>query len=130
MEMNVIISRRNHIKLLVGLFFLSISSNVFAVCDQCAQVALDLASTSMTTNTQATTTVVTANGTAISALTTLNETNSAALQLQLSTLSQQELTALDGLATKIVMQLSKNAKNSQINFDNLLLCRVIHRVKL
>jgi hypothetical protein len=96
-------------------------SYVFAVCDQCAKMALDMATTTMEANIKATTTVVTSNGAAIAALNTLNTANSAALQLQLATLGQQELTALDGMATKVKFQLALTARESAINMDNLIL---------
>lgn len=105
--------------LVVASFFFSTS--VLAVCDECAKAALDTATSSMQSSIQATTTVVSSNGAAINALSTLNSTNSSALQLQLSTLSQQELTAFDGMATKISSQLKVNAKQSEINFNNLII---------
>lgn len=102
------------------IFLLLFPSHVFAVCDQCAKAALDMATGTMESNIKATTSVVASNGTAISALSSLNSANSEALQLQLSTLSQQELTALDGMATKIKFQLDLIARENTVNMDNLI----------
>lgn len=103
------------------IFSLLCPSFAYAVCDACAKAALDAATATMVANTGATTAVVTSNGAAISSLASLNSANTAALQLQLSTLNQQEITAIDGLASKLVLELSRIAGETDIGMNNLLL---------
>jgi hypothetical protein len=108
-------------KKLLLLFICFYPSFAFAVCDACAKAALDAATATMKANTAATTSVVASNGTAITALANVNSANSSALKIQLSTLNQQELTAIDGMTSKIVLQLSKNARETDIGMNNLIL---------
>lgn len=105
--------------LIIGALFYP--SFAFAVCDACAKVALDTATATMKANIAATTSVVASNGTAIAAFTNINSANSSALKLQLSTLSQQELTAIDGMASKITLQLASIARETDIGMNNLIL---------
>lgn len=93
----------------------------YAVCDACAKAALDSATATMKANTKATTAVVKSNGAAISAFESVNAANTTALELQLSTLNQQEITAIDGLASKIVLELGRVASETDIGMNNLLL---------
>ena len=106
-------------RILIVLFFLN-PSVAFAVCDACAKAALDAATATISANIAATTSVVTSNGTAITAFSNMNAANSAALQTQLATLSQQELTAIDGLASKITLNLASNSKAYDIGMNNLI----------
>lgn len=108
---------KNLLVLIIAFF----PSFAFAVCDACAKAALDAATATMTANISATTSVVASNGAAITAMANVNSANSAALQTQLATLSQQELTAIDGMASKITLQLASIAKETDIGMNNLIL---------
>jgi hypothetical protein len=99
---------------------LLLPSYAYAVCDACSKAALDAATETMKANTKATTQVVASNGTAINALASLNNANSSALKLQLSTLSQQELTAIDGMTSKVTLLLSRIASENDIGMNNLI----------
>ena len=91
-----------------------------ATCDACAKQGIDAASQAMSQATSATTETVKTNGTSIDALKSTVDTGAQTLSSTIQLLSQQELTALDGLATKITLKLDIMAKEQIAAADHVV----------
>ena len=102
------------------------SGAAFASCDECAKAALQAASNSMTSSISATKSVVETNGTAIETLSSSIDTAGSTIQSLLDLNSQQELTALSGVANRITFTLERQAEESTRITDHLV--QSIHQI--
>lgn len=91
-----------------------------ASCDSCAKAALEATKQAVSQSVSATTDVVKANGETIDAISQSVDSGTDTLSEQLQMLGQQELTALDGVASKISLMIELLSEESARATDTLV----------